>query len=314
MNASLPARVLFVFLDGVGIGEGDSATNPFLAAGARTPALLELFGGEVPTCSRPKTRPAERGAARRGVAFPLSATLDVAGTPQSGTGQVALLTGESAAEIQGRHFGPWTPVRLRPLVEKRSVLARAARAGRVVAFANAYPRAWPGPLGSRGVAAPPLAARAAGVLDRHEDALAEGRAVASELTNEGWRCHLGHAGLPRVTEQEAGRNLARVAAGAELTLFAHYATDAAGHARDMRAAVAALERLDAFFRGLFAELAADTLLVVASDHGNLEDVRAGHTLNPALGAARGPGAERAAELADIREVTPLVLELLGVRD
>jgi hypothetical protein len=37
----------------------------------------------------------------------------------------------------------------------------------------------------------------------------------------------------------------------------------------------------------------------------------GHTLNPALAVARGPGAERAAELSDLREVTPFVLGLLG---
>jgi bisphosphoglycerate-independent phosphoglycerate mutase (AlkP superfamily) len=59
-------------------------------------------------------------------------------------------------------------------------------------------------------------------------------------------------------------------------------------------------------------MAADTLLLIASDHGNLEDVRTGHTRNPALGIARGPGAERAMALGDLRQVTPLVLELLGI--
>jgi hypothetical protein len=310
---SSPARVLFVFLDGVGIGEPDPATNPFVAAGARTPTLLDLFGGEVPTLARPRTG-GSSAAAGRSVAFPLRATLDVDGTPQSGTGQAALLTGESTAAMYGRHFGPWTPVRLRPLVEERSVLARAARAGRSVAFANAYPRGWSGSAGSRRIAAPPLAARAAGVLDRHEDALAEGRAVASEITNERWRRHLGRVALPSITAEQAGRNLARIGAEADLTLFAHYATDAAGHGKEMAMAVAALECLDAFFRGVLAELGPDTLLIVASDHGNLEDVRAGHTRNPALGVARGPGAELAGELGDVREVTPFLLELLGVQE
>ena len=117
--------------------------------------------------------------------------------------------------------------------------------------------------------------------------------------------------MPRITPAEAGRNLGRIARTAELTLYAHYATDTAGHRRDMRAAITALERVDAFLTGLLDELADDTLLLVASDHGNLEDVRVGHTRNPALGMARGPGAGRAAELRDLREVTPLVLELLG---
>lgn len=299
-----PARVLFVFLDGVGIGVAHSDVNPFLAAGDRTPTLLSLLGGRVPTLDEPRVR------ARSAFAFPLDATLDVDGTPQSGTGQAALLTGESAAEIFGRHFGPWTPVALRPLVEERSVLRRARERGRRVAFANAYPRGWPGPRGGRRIAGPPLAARGAGVLDRHEEALSDGRAVASELVNDGWLEHLHHAGLPRVSAEQAGANLARIAAEADLTLFAHYSTDGAGHRRDLQAGVAALVRVDDFLKGLLGELTADTLLLIASDHGNLEDVRVGHTRNPALGLAVGPGAEEASRLSDIRELTAFVLGLL----
>lgn len=305
-GSAAPARVLLVFLDGVGIGENDAVVNPFAVAAPRLPTLLELMGGDVPTLERPRT------SGIGGRAFPLDATLGVAGIPQSGTGQAALLTGESVAEAYGRHFGPWTPVRLRPLVEERSLLRRAVDAGRTVAFANAYPRGWPGPRGGRRIAAPPLAARAAGVLDRHEDALAAGTAVASEILNDGWREHLGHSALPRVTAAEAGRNLARISETADLTLYAHYATDTAGHTQVMGPAIGALERVDAFLRGVVAALSADTLLLVASDHGNLEDIRVGHTRNPALGLARGPGVERAAALADLREVTPFVLEVLGV--
>ena len=107
-------------------------------------------------------------------------------------------------------------------------------------------------------------------------------------------------------------NLARLSHGADLTLFAHYATDAVGHARDMEAAVRALERVDAFFDGVLSELSDDALLLVASDHGNLEDVGAGHTRNPALGIALGPAADEAAGLSDIRGVAPFVLRMLGV--
>jgi 2,3-bisphosphoglycerate-independent phosphoglycerate mutase len=300
-----PARILLVFLDGVGIGADDPDRNPFLRARDQLTALVRLMGGSVPTLDRPRI--SGTGAH----AFPLEATLDKEGTPQSGTGQVALLTGESAAVRYGRHFGPWTPVSLRPLLEERNVLRRAAAAGRAVAFANAYPRGWPGPNGGRRLAGPPLAARAAGALVRHEDALARGDAVASEIVNDGWRRHLGHELLPDVTPREAGEILARIASTADLTFFAHYATDAAGHSRDMVSAVAALSRVDEFLDGVGSALAADTLLLLASDHGNLEDVSAGHTRNPALGIAAGPGAERASGLTDIREVTPLILELLG---
>src|SRR5690606_24234290 len=118
-------------------------------------------------------------------------------------------------------------------------------------------------------AAPPLAAEAAGVLERHEEALRSGSAVSSEITNERWRRYLPD--LPEVTAREAGARLASIAAGAEITLFAHYDTDLVGHHRDLAAAIPVLERVDAFLGGLLGALPADLLLVIASDHGNVED-------------------------------------------
>ncbi|MDH3205974.1 MAG: alkaline phosphatase family protein [Gemmatimonadota bacterium] len=302
-----PGRVLLVFLDGVGIGPADSSVNPFLMAADRIPALTALMGGQAPTLDEPVVE----GPAGR--SFPLAATLDVDGTPQSGTGQAALLTGASAAEIFGRHFGPWTPVALRPLVEERSVLRRARDRGHEVSFANAYPKGWPGHRGGRRIAAPPLAARGAGVLDRHQEALASGDAVSSEIVNDGWRDKLGHDEVPSITPRAAGANLARISKSADLTLYAHYETDTAGHTNRSDAAVAALRRVDAFLDGLLSELAEDTLLLVASDHGNLEDIREDHTRNPVLGIATGPGSSAAAQLGDIREVTGFILETLGTR-
>jgi hypothetical protein len=300
MTSASPLRVLLLFLDGVGIGESDPAVNPFMVA--RLPRLRALLGGGVPTLDTPEL--AGEGAA----AFPLDARLGVAGVPQSGTGQTALLTGENAAAVFGRHFGPWTPVSLRPLLEERSVLRRAVGAGYGVVFANAYPRSWPGARGARRSAAPPLAARAAGLLHRHEDALASGDAVASEILNDGWRTHLGFSDLPVVAAGDAGRNLARLAAGARLTLFAHYATDYAGHRGGMEGAVASLELVDAFLGAVVDALPEDVLLLITSDHGNIEDVRGGHTLNPALAVLYGRGAaERREELASLLDVAPAVM-------
>ncbi|MCG6957186.1 MAG: alkaline phosphatase family protein [Gemmatimonadetes bacterium] len=306
-HAAERRRVLLVFLDGVGISEEDPDVNPF--ARAVLPTLLRLLGGRLPWLHDPVAHGTDA------VAFPMDASLGVEGIPQSGTGQAALLTGENAARLHGRHFGPWTPVRLRPLVEERSVLRRARDAGLMVAFANAYPRGWPGRNGGRRVAGPPLAARGAGVLDRHEEALGAGHAVASEIVNDGWRRHLGHTALPRVTPEEAGRHLAGIAGQAELTLYAHYATDTAGHRGGMNGAIVALERVDRFLAGVLESLASSCTLLVVSDHGNVEDVRVGHTRNPAFGMAAGRDAgELATHLSSIMDVTGNVLRFLGVED
>lgn len=296
-----------MFLDGVGIGPADPAVNPFFRA--RLPVLRDLLGGELPHLGRPRVD------GPSAVALPLDATLDVPGLPQSGTGQATLLTGENAALLHGAHFGPWVPVRLRPLVEERNVMVRAAAAGHRVAFANAYPRGWPrsGRGGRRTVVAGlPLAARAAGLMDRDHSRLARGDAVSSEIVNDGWRRILGHGDVPAVTAAEAGANLARIAREHALTVYAHYATDTAGHRGESDRSVDALERVDAFLGGLLPELPGDATVWITSDHGNIEDVNAGHTRNPALCVVAGEeAAARTRGLASLADVTPRLLEGLG---
>lgn len=294
----------------MGIGAADPHRNPFLQADL--PVLRGLLGGGLPTRewleSGPDAAPA--GAALR----PLEATLGAGGLPQSGTGQASLLTGTNAVRRYGRHFGPWVPVSLRPLVEEGNLMRRALDAGLGVAFANAYPEGWPGRRGDRRLAGPPLAARAAGLLTRHEDALREGRAVSSEIVNDGWRRHLGVEGLPDPSPKEAGHTLAAIAGEHALTLYAHYATDTAGHRGGMAGCRAALERVDAFLGGLLERLPEGHLTVVASDHGNLEDVSTrGHTRNPALGLVVGPDAQaRSQEVRSLDGVAPAILSWLGV--
>lgn len=315
-------RILLFFIDGVGLGTDDPAVNPLVVA--EMPTFRELLGGRAVTLG------AAPITAARASLVGLDATLGFEGIPQSGTGQASLLTGANAVELHGRHFGPWVPSRLRTFVREQSVLARALAAGRRAAFANAYPeelnqlpdgagpadvrdrprRARRGPAFLR--AGPPLAALGAGLLVRHTPDLERGDAVASELTNEGWRERLGRRSLPVIDATSAGHNLARIAARHDLTLFAHYSTDYAGHQRDMQTAVEALELLDAFLAGVVEGADDDMLIVIASDHGNIEDVRTGHTRNPALGMVVGNGhAELAARLRSLTDVTPAILDVLS---
>jgi hypothetical protein len=303
-------RVLVVFLDGVGVGGDDAATNPLAAA--VTPALDALLDG------RRLVGPALPYSGEQASARGLDAVLRVDGLPQSGTGQAALLTGVNAARLFGRHFGPYAPTALRPIIASDSILARADRAGRSVTFANAYPAQLvamaaaerpPFPLRASIV----IAALGAGLLTRQEPELIAGDAIASEITHDGWRERLGRTDIPDISAEQAGRNLAAIANGHDLTLFAHYATDGAGHLRDMNAGVAAWQRVDAFIGGLVAALLDDVLVAVVSDHGNLEDVRAQHTRNPALCILTGPGhATLAARLHALTDVAPTLLSALGV--
>lgn len=321
------APLLLLFLDGVGVGPDDPEVNPFLRASL--PHLRHLLGGGLPTLNgvapgaviRPAMAPEFQVRPA-----PLDATLGVEGLPQSGTGQVTLLTGVNAARHFGRHFGPWPPTSLRRLLASENLLVQGAARGARVTFANAYPAGWPGTLPTRRHAAPPLAALAAGVLDRHLEDLVEGRAVASEIVNDGWIRYTGRKDLPRVSAIAAGRTLARLAREHDLTLFAHYTTDEAGHRGGMEGGVTALERVDAFLGGIVEEARKATRgpgeeglhLVVVSDHGNVEDVRGGHTRNPALalevqvgGPGRPPRPWALEGATDLTGIAPGVLRCLG---
>lgn len=304
-----PARVVLVFLDGVGIGEGDAGANPFAAA--RLPSLDRLLGGRMVASSLDGDGRMRGG--RAGLAA-VDANLGMEGLPQSGTGQTTLLTGRNAAALYGRHFGPWVPTPLRPMLEAENLLVRAQAAGRTASFANAYPLAsMPAdPRIFRRPAAPPLVARAAGVLTRDLPELAAGRAVASSITNEHWRARLGDA-CPDVTPEDAGRILAALAGEAHVTLFAHYDTDVLGHRGSLPDAVAALERVDAFLGALADALPPDALLVVSSDHGNLESPEEGHTRNPVPVIAYGPGRDAVLDrVRSLTDVTPAILSTLGI--
>ncbi|HUF11602.1 MAG TPA: alkaline phosphatase family protein [Longimicrobiales bacterium] len=304
------SRVLVVFLDGVGVGENDPATNPLAAAAA--PAIRALLDGRRPVAGDLPYSGA------RASALGLDATLGVDGLPQSGTGQAALLTGVNAAQRFGRHFGPFTPTALRPLVESESMLARGVRDGLDVAFANAYPASLialatgsgrlPLPLRSAIV----IAAMGARVLVRHEPELIAGDAIASEITHTGWREGLGRTDVPEISAAQAGRNLAAIAERHDLTLFAHYATDGAGHLQDLNAGSDAWQRVDEFLGAVIGAMASDVLLAVVSDHGNLEDARVQHTRNPALCILAGPGHAALAErLSSLMDVAPALLGVAG---
>jgi len=200
------------------------------------------------------------------------------------------------------------------MMMEKNVLSRAKARGFSCIFANAYPSQYQHLAWSKRPAGPPLAAQGAGIFTRHEGHLADGTAVSSEIINTAWRTRLGFTHIPEITPAEAGRNLAGITEKADLTLFAHYSTDTAGHKRDMGVAVAALEKVDTFLAGLLEAIPPDTLLVVTSDHGNIEDVTKGHTHNPVLGLVVGPGAETLADgVSSITHIPDLIIGVLGAK-
>jgi hypothetical protein len=298
---------LFVFVDGVGAGERDPDRNPL----ARGEFLLSRFadgsGAPLPAGGR---------------AVLADATLGVPGRPQSATGQTAILTGENAPRLLGRHLLGFPNAALREVLQRRSLFRTLAEAGAPAAFANAYPVAYLRALGldAEGepefeigrrrvrAAATTVAFAAGGGRFRTWHDAREGRALTHDVT--GARARARGADVPLRSPPEAAAILRDVGGAHALTVFEFFETDEAGHARSMDRALDALGRLDALLRALVAALGPDDALVVASDHGNLEDLSTrNHTRAPVPVLGFGRAAAEVAAVADLTHLAPLLARL-----
>ncbi len=286
--------VILVFIDGIGIGCADADANPFVRADAR---WLRTVAAWAP--------PADRDAP---LLVPVDACLGVPGLPQSATGQTALLTGLNAPRAVGRHVNGFCTTELAALLDGQSIFSRVRARGGRATFANAYtPPFFEGKR--RFLSVTTVATRKAGLRFRTLDDLREGQAVFQDYTNR-MLVEQGYE-APVIGPEEAGRRLARLSAAHDFTLYEYFQTDKAGHDRDMERAVGLIEGLDRLLRSLVAHVdLARTLVCVASDHGNLEDLRTkSHTANPVPVLLWGRGRESVApRLRDLTDVAPALLE------
>jgi len=308
-------RVALLFIDGVGIGRKDPTVNPL----ALREHLLSRFQ-DGPGPSLPDG----------GGCIPVDTTFGVAGRPQSASNQTAILTGDPAPALLGRHILGYPNAPLRGLMADRSIIKRLGAAGRTATFANAYPAPYLDAMGvpRRGSTSPPeltlspearrkvrpsaakLAFTAGGVPLRTLDDARAGDGLTPDITGAAARAH--GLPVPERTPEEAAHVFWHVACGADFTLFEHYLADEAGHAQDLTAALAALDTFDAFTRAVVAARPADARVLVCSDHGNVEDLSTrGHTLHPVPVLYFGAPLSEVESFSTVADVGRAVLRWLG---
>lgn len=308
MTAS-PRRVLLVFVDGIGIAPATGPANPF----ARV--ALEILAPLVDPCAP---------LPRAGRVAVTDATLGVPGLPQSATGQTAILTGRNAAGALGRHVHGFPGPALAALLREATLYRPLVEAGCPVRFLNTFTEPYKSLLESAGADAVPTcvegrrvsatthAALAAGLPLCGLADLRAGRSLFHDFTNEALRARGVEA--PALSPAEAGALLAEACRPYAFSLYEYFLTDVAGHARDLGAAVEQVRRLEAFLAGLVERLDGETLLLVTSDHGNLEDLSTrSHTTNPVATLLVGPGAGAAAAgVRSLVDIAPAVHAALGL--
>jgi 2,3-bisphosphoglycerate-independent phosphoglycerate mutase len=300
-------QIAMIFLDGVGIGTDDPAINPFMAA--KLPTLSSMFGNMIPTVSAPRI--INSGFA----VIPLDATLQTEGLPQSGTGQTALFTGMNAAAFIGKHFGPYPYSTLHAVIERQNIFRRIHESGKRFYFANAYPKQFFDYVeaAKRRLTVTTLACLLSGIELHTADDLRNGSAISADLTNERWDS-LGYPDIPEIPAQEAGKRFARLANEHDFVLFEYFLTDHVGHRRDMKHAIQILERFDTFLNGIREALDESVLLIMTSDHGNVEDLLTKtHTRNDVPLWVYGKDSAQFIEgVSSITDLTPKILHWLNI--
>lgn len=291
-------KTILLFIDGLGWGPPDPATNPQYSYGGmffRMPVFSE----------EPVALPG------RGFAVPIDAVLGVEGVPQSATGQTTLFSGVSAQGAIGKHLTGFPNVALQDILREHSILKTLTDRGYQARFLNAFrPRFWELSEERKWtLSASTVATLAADLPFFNLDDVTAGRSVYQEFTNS----ELIERGfeMQPMKPSEAGGIVGRQINNYDFLLYEYFQTDKAGHSGDQTSSEEHLKMLDEFMAELLREVPDDALVILTSDHGNLEDATTRrHTLNPVPLMAWGAGA--AGFIRDIKrldQVAPAILAL-----
>jgi hypothetical protein len=307
-------RIIFIFIDGVGIGRADTG-NPFFQA-------RSLF---MPFWQGAMTLPDGTPLAA------IDATLDIPGIPQSASGQTALFCGVKAAAIANRHRNGYPDRILRQIILKKNLLSKLEKNGVPARFLNAYPvfdgyfnsehvrinpdgRFWFSPSFperfKRMVSVTSCMLLASGQKPFNEADIRAGKALYQDYSNR----QLNERGLslPEFSPGQAADIIFSASQRYAFTLYEYFQTDLYAHRRPPEDCVGLIRGLDILIGALLSRLdkKRDTLLLT-SDHGNLEDFQLrGHSRNPVPFLAWGRHGQRLRKrVGSISDVAPAILEL-----
>jgi len=285
-------KAIFVFIDGVGIGNKDKATNPIY--GSKSHILADLM---------------------ENARFLADASLGVKGLPQSATGQTSIFTGVNAALALNRHMSGQPTITLKKIIYKINMFGELKKMGLKVASANVYKDEYLANMLNvedrrNRPSVTSVMCMAEHINFRTAEDFVNNNGVYHDITGE----ILKESGYPveLVTPQKAAQNLYALSRGYDLTLFEHFVTDIAGHKAELEEAIGVVEKLDCFLTELTALMNfEEDVLIITSDHGNLEDISVRtHTMNQVPVIVLGKKANNVdIQVNSLVDIMPFVLEL-----
>lgn len=304
-------RLLFIFLDGVGLGP-DLPSNPFVSNS--TPGLEYILEG------RSLSSAASGFDGLKTTLLGLDAVLGVPGLPQSATGQASIFTGANAPSYYGSHANGFPDAKLRKLLASKGIFRELKRRGYNPSFANAYrppffdllKRGLPGEHYSCST----LAAYYGGLTFNTFDDLSSGKALFMDITNE-LPQKMGY-GINTISPEEGAERLIKISSQYDFTMFEYFLTDLAGHMGEEKEAKRVIKIVDRFIGALARENnPAEELLLITSDHGNIEDLSTKeHNLNQVPALLIGNRFVRNSlipQLSDLTDLMPAVFTVLNMK-
>lgn len=307
-------RVIFIFIDGAGVGRA-AADNPFFQA-------KSIF------------LPFWRGAMILPDGTPLAAidaTLGIPGPPQSASGQTALFCGVGDEAIANRHHNGYPDQLLRQVILEKNLLSQLAKKGVKARYLNAYP-AHDDLFGSkhvrieadghlwfsaefpehfkRMISVTSCMLLASGQKPFGAADIRAGRSIYQDFSNR--QLIAQGMKLPEYSPAQAAAIIADAAKAYSFILYEYFQTDIYAHRRSYADCVGLIRDLDTLVGNLLSRLDKkhDTL-ILTSDHGNLEDYhQRGHSRNPVPFLAWGRHGEfLRTKIKSLSDVSPAILEL-----
>ncbi len=306
--------MIFIFLDGVGIGKSD-ATNPFYRTKATYLPFYDtgcLLPGDIPVKA-------------------IDACMGAPGMPMSATGQTSLFTGANVPALLGRHRDSYPDSTMRQIIRQRNIFSAVRKLGRKPRFINAFPGPhhlfspmhihikedgdlYASPTFQAQVRRPLSVTTCMMIADRmlpfgRED-IKRGRALFHDYTNE--TLDGKYPGLPNYTPEQAAEIIYKTSRDYDLLLYEYFQTDFFGHGFEEQDCLELVNDLDRLVGRLISLMnpEQDTLLLT-SDHGNLEDFDTQlHTYNPVPLLTYGYKYRFLREnISNLAQVKPAILDL-----
>lgn len=293
--------VIFIFIDGVGIGES-SSENPFFTDSYES---FQILSGEN------FSKNGEPIISSKQVYKAIDANLEIEGLPQSGTGQTTLFTGENASKVIGKHFGPYPHSGIKYLLQEQSIFHAVKEAGKKPYFMNAYPPVFFELSERRNRwSCTTLMTKSAEMKLNSIEEIRNEKALTAEIVQNAWRERL-EIDIPKITAVNAAERLLQVVPSYDLLLYEYYLTDKAGHTKELESAQKVLKTLDEFLLHIIKNKRSEDILVITSDHGNLEDLSVKtHTRNDVPLFVLGEGVEAFAEIDSLVGIKEGILKYI----